>query len=113
MEEKEKIKYFSRENIISLFMFLFPNKKILDKFSESENGELLYNGKKITDSKLNGTNPLIKQSNISLSMETNTSLEKEHVVLTNNIFLIKDGYNVNHLLSSTSETYNKIEMEET
>lgn len=38
---------FSRENIIDLFVSLFPNKRILDKLSQDENGVLLFNGKKV------------------------------------------------------------------
>lgn len=112
MEITEVTKYFSKENIISLFVSLFPNKKILDNFSESSNGDLLYNGKKIIDSKLNGVNPLEKTSYDSLVINSNISLEKNNIILENNNCLIKTSYNGNHLLSSISEIYSKIETEE-
>lgn len=39
---------FSRENMIDLLVSLFPNKKILDDFSESSDSSLLYKGNPIT-----------------------------------------------------------------
>lgn len=53
------IKYPSRQNLINLFVSLvpklFPNKRTLDKFNESDTGELLYNGKKINNESENIT----------------------------------------------------------
>lgn len=41
------IKYLSRQNIIDLFVSLFPNKKTLDKFQETSDGNLSYDGKQL------------------------------------------------------------------
>ena len=81
------IKYLSRQNLINLFVSLisklFPNKKTIDKLSESDDGELLYNGEKIGNS----------ENIISISSEKNNAIKQK-----------SDGLFVQDLSSHALET---------
>lgn len=60
-------KCFSRENIINIFVSLFPNKKTLDKLGESTDGNLLFNGKEIEGS----------SDSVSISTESDNAIEEK------------------------------------
>lgn len=75
------MKNFSRQNIIELITGLFLNKAILDNFSESDNKELLYNGKEIGSGKVTispDSNNAIKQRNNGIFVQDLSS----HVLST-------------------------------
>lgn len=63
------IKYLSRANIVDLFVNLFPNKKTLDKLSESDDGNLLFDGQEI---KGNGGNA----ASVSISTDADNAIEE-------------------------------------
>lgn len=64
------IKHLSRQNIIDLFVNLFPNKKTLDKLSESSDGNLLFDGQEIKG----GGGGV---ASVSISAEANNALEEK------------------------------------
>lgn len=75
------MKNFSRENIIELITGLFLNKATLDNFSESDNKELLYNGKEIGSGKVTispDSSNAIKQRNNGIFVQDLSS----HVLST-------------------------------
>lgn len=95
------MKCFSRENIINLIVSLFPNKRVLDKFSQNENGVLLFDGKAITSSISNSSS----STNINFT-EYNTT--------TNNYYSSKTISKTENVTTKTTFNFtdNIVEVEE-
>lgn len=103
------MKNFSRQNIIELITGLFLNKAILDNFSESDNKELLYNGKEIGSGKVTispDSNNAIKQRNNGIFVQDLSS----HVLST--IYSESGSHGLryynNNLEYYYNDTWNKI-----